>query len=206
MQMFKFPGAMATFNSRRWGPLAVESQFFSQAADGDLVVQIGRPFEQERPMVRINSECVFAETFASDFCDCADQLNAAMDIMTAAGCGILFYLRYDGRGAGLSAKVKATALEQSGIDTYESRCQIGVPPESRNFEEIAEYLKNHGVEKITLLTNNPDKIADIAKHGIDVEARPLYIENPNDNIDALYKTKVEKFGHIIPGYRFGKVH
>ena len=204
MKTFKFAGATTTFNSKVWGPVTAESQFFSPARDGDLVIHFGTPFVSERSLVRINSECVFAETFASDFCDCADQLHAAMDQLRASGAGLLFYLRYDGRGAGLSAKVAATAWEQAGMDTFDSRNHIGVPPESRSFKKIAQYLRGHGITKITLLTNNPDKTAQLRDCGIDVESAPLYVENPNEHIEKLYQTKVAKFGHIIPGYGNGK--
>ena len=201
MNIFKFPGAKTTLNSKRWGNITAESQFLSPASDGDLVISFGNPTEIDRPLVRINSECVFAEVFASDFCDCADQLHMAMDILKEEGDGILFYLRFDGRGAGLSAKVAATELEQSGMDTFDSRNHIGVPPESRDFSKIAMYLKDRGITKIRLLTNSPDKISHLIKHGIDVQAIPIYVKEPNNHIKKLYETKTDKFGHDIPGYK-----
>jgi len=196
----RFVGSKTTFNSRKWGKLEVESVSFTPASDGDMVVYIGEPLKEERPLVRIHCECIFAEVFDSDFCDCADQLVLAMNILKREKNGILFYLRFDGRGAGLSAKIKATSLEMDGKDTFESRVEIGVAPEGRNFSNIALFLLNRGVRKITLLTNNPIKISDLVNNGIDVETKPLIIDNPNKNIEKLYHTKVNKFNHTINGY------
>lgn len=194
----KFIGARTPLNSRVWGKMIVESASFTPASDGDLVVFFGEEKNKvERPVVRIHSECVFAEVFDSDFCDCADQLYYAMDYLCKTN-GILFYLRFDGRGAGLSAKVKATELEMQGIDTYNSRVMIGVPPEGRDFSPIADYLLSHGIRKITLLTNSPDKFGDLVRKGIDVETLPLYVDSPNENVQKLYDTKVKKFKHLIP--------
>ena len=193
-----FLGSRASFHSRTWGDLTVESASFTPASDGDLVVFFGNVNNEERPVVRIHSECVFGEVFDSDFCDCADQLYYALDYLKDKN-GILFYLRFDGRGAGLSAKVKATDLEQKGMDTFESRITIGVPPEGRDFSPIADYLLSKNIRKISLLTNNPDKFQPLIERGIDVKTVPLIVDNPNPNVIKLYKTKVKKFNHIIPG-------
>ena len=193
----RFIGSKASFHSRIWGDLTVESASFTPASDGDLVVFFGESTNTERPVIRIHSECVFGEVFDSDFCDCADQLYYAMDYLKNHN-GILFYLRFDGRGAGLSAKVKATDLEQKGMDTYDSRVEIGVLPEGRDFSLVADYLKSHNIKKVSLLTNNPDKCKPLIECGIDVEAIPLLIYNPNINVRKLYETKAQKFNHIIP--------
>lgn len=193
----KFLGSRATITSRTWGELTVEAASFTPASDGDLVVIIGDPFRQEIPLVRIHSECVFAEVFDSDLCDCADQLKLAMNQLIHNKHGLLFYLRFDGRGAGLAAKVKATALEIQGVDTYESRVHIGVPPEGRDFKKIGEYLKQHGFSKIRLLTNNPIKGENLNQVGLIVDYEPLIVENPSEKVRKLYKTKAEKFNHKI---------
>jgi len=197
----KYVGSQTSMNSKKWGKLKLESASFTPASDGDMVVYIGDPFTKDRPLVRIHSVCLFSEVFDSNFCDCAEQLNLAMEILKREGDGILFYLRFDGRGAGLSAKIKATSLEMEGIDTFESRVQIGVAPEGRNFSEIALFLLKKGITKITLLTNSPTKIGDLVNNGIDVEIKPLVINNSNENVEKLYYTKVNKFNHNIQGYK-----
>jgi GTP cyclohydrolase II len=194
----QFVGSKASINSRSWGKLIVESVSFTPASDGDLVVLLGSPFEQDCPLVRIHSECVFSEIFDSDFCDCGDQFRLAMNRLTREANGILFYLRFDGRGAGLAAKVKATALEMEGSDTYESRIRIGVSPEGRDFSSIGLYLQQRGIKKIRLLTNNPTKGMSLEKTGINVTYEPLLVTNPNDNVRKLYHTKATKFSHRIP--------
>ena len=193
-----FLGSRATINSRTWGTLTMESVSFTPATDGDLVVIIGKPFKQKTPLIRIHSECVFAEVFDSDLCDCADQLRLALKRLTDNGHGLLFYLRFDGRGAGLAAKVKATALELEGMDTYESRVRIGVAPEGRDFKNIGAYLRKHGVSKIRLLTNNPMKGKGLEQAGLALEYESLLVDMPSEKIRKLYKTKAERFSHNIP--------
>src|SRR5258708_187373 len=112
----RFLGSTAQFDSRRWGRITTESVTFTDAIDGDLAVYFGQPFTTPDPLVRIHSECVFAEVLDSDLCDCADELRMALELLSREGNGILLYLRLDGRGAGLAAKVKATALEVEGLD------------------------------------------------------------------------------------------
>lgn len=193
-----FIGATATFKSHKWGVLKVESVSLTDAIDGDLVVYFGAPFDQMSPLIRIHSECVFAEVFKSNFCDCAEQLQIALNRLKREKNGILFYLRMDGRGAGLSAKVKATDLEIQGMDTFESRVVIGVSPDNRDYSCIGDFLKEKGVKKIRLMTNNPDKINGIKQAGIEVQIVPLLVDSCNPNIRKLYKTKADKFHHFIP--------
>jgi GTP cyclohydrolase II len=195
-------GAQTRISSRSWGKLTAESVKLTPASDGDLAVYIGTPLKDDKPLVRIHSECVFGEALESTFCDCAEQFRLAMRRLCNEGSGILFYLRFDGRGAGLAAKVKATALEMNGIDTYESRVAIGVKPEGRDFKPIGEFLLSKGIHAIRLLTNNPDKAGDIRDLGIEVDVERLIVRNPNKFVKALYKTKRSRFGHDIPSEVF----
>jgi GTP cyclohydrolase II len=194
----KFVGSSAEFNSRRWGRVTAESVIFTDAIDGDLAIYFGSPFATPDPLVRIHSECVFAEAFDSDLCDCADQLRMALDRLQHEGHGILLYLRLDGRGAGLAAKVKATALEVAGADTYDSRVSIGVPPEGRDFSNIGEFLRTKGLRSVRLLTNNPVKIDGLANAGLNVTAVPLIAPRTGPNVRKLMKTKAQRFSHRIP--------
>ena len=194
----KFLEAKATITSSKWGFLTMEAASFTPAVDGDLIVHLGKPLEQNEPLVRIHSECLFGDVFHSTFCDCGRQLEMALDRMHHEGNGLLFYLRFDGRGAGLAAKVSATALEVAGTDTYESRMAIGVPPEGRDFTGIARYLQGKGIHKIRLLTNNPQKSEDLSRNGIEVDVIPLLIESPDEDVRRLYRTKALKFHHSIP--------
>ncbi|MEP7011293.1 MAG: GTP cyclohydrolase II RibA [Acidobacteriota bacterium] len=198
MDLRTFLHSQASFKTKKWGNITVESVSLTEAVDGDLAVYFGAPFSQLEPLVRIHSECVFGEIFGSELCDCAQQLEMALGRLKAEKHGILLYLRIDGRGAGLSAKVKATDLETQGIDTYDSRMQIGVAPEGRDFSRIGDFLKKKGVEAVRLMTNNPDKISGVSGAGIVVNTEPLVIDTSNPNIRQLYATKAKKFRHMIP--------
>jgi len=193
-----FIGSRTKLMSRTWGSLTIEAATFSAAADGDLVIEVGMPSPTSELLLRIHSECVFAEVFDSDLCDCADQLEHAMKRLTIAGNGMLIYLRLDGRGAGLAAKVKATALEIEGVDTFLSREKIGVPPEGRDFRSIGTYLRERGFARIRLLTNNPLKVRGLQSAGLEVETEPLLVTEPSAKVRQLYRAKAEKFGHTIP--------
>jgi GTP cyclohydrolase II len=193
----RFVGASSRLPSRTWGELSVTSIDFTDAVDGDLMVVIGEPDRVERPLVRVHSECVFAEVFDSALCDCADQLHMALARIRKEGHGVLFYLRLDGRGAGLAAKVRATALEINGMDTYDSRVHIGVAPESRSFTKIGEKLLGMGLRRIRLMTNNPGKAADLRAAGIEVVVEALKVEDGDENIRRLYATKAQRFGHTL---------
>lgn len=194
----QFIGARTPLPSNKWGMLAVEAASFSPAADGDLVVEVGEISPAEELLLRIHSECVFGEVFASTLCDCGAQLDLAMVRLLQEGSGMLIYLRFDGRGAGLSAKVKATALEVAGTDTFSSREAIGVAPESRDFGPIGEYLVARGFRRIRLLTNNPLKVKGLSDAGLIVEAEPLLVSGPSKAVKQLYRAKRERFGHSIP--------
>jgi GTP cyclohydrolase II len=195
-----FVGSTATIESKKWGTLLVESASFTPALDGDLIIHVGRPFEQNEPIVRLHSICTFSEIFQSDLCDCGEQLELAMARLKHEGHGLLFYLRFEARGVGLAAKVKATDLEVKGMDTYSSRVAVGVPPENRQFTEIGKYLYDRGVRRVRLLTNNPLKIAGIADAGIVVTPEPLIVVDPNEKVRDLLNTKAQKFNHNLPGY------
>lgn len=197
-RMYKnFIGEKTTLTSRTWGEVTIESAEFTDAIDGDLVLTKGSPYSHTAPLVRIHSECVFAEVFDSSLCDCADQMHMALAQICKEDCGIFYYLRLDGRGAGLSAKVKATCLEVNGLDTHDSRIEIGVPPDSRDYLKIAEHLSRNGIKRIRLLTNNPEKSKTLEDRGIHVETIGLQVTSPNDEVAKLYRTKAKKFGHSV---------
>lgn len=193
-----FLGATASIPSHTLGELTVEAASFTDAIDGDLIVHFGKPFEQAAPLVRIHSECVFAQVLGSSLCDCAEQLHMALRRLREERHGLLFYLRLDGRGAGLAAKVKATALEVAGVDTYESRIQIGVAPEGREFSAIGRYLAQRGVRRVRLLTNNPEKAAGLRNAGLEVATERLIVEPSSEAMQRLYQTKRDRFHHDIP--------
>ncbi len=197
-----FEGSTTSVPTRKHGVVFVESAYFSGAIDGDMVVYFGSPNTFDCPLVRIHSECVFAEVFGSELCDCKDQLDLVYERFKLEKHGILIYLRIDGRGEGLSAKVKATELEVNGTDTFESRLSIGVDPDSRSFSAVGKYLEKKGFKKIRLLSNNPDKVKGVENAGIEVIQESLIIDTNNPEIRKLYSTKAKRFRHMIPDHYF----
>lgn len=150
-------------------------------------------------LVRIHSECLTGDVFSSLRCDCRDQLSAAIQRITEEGRGILVYLRQEGRGIGLANKIQAYALQDQGLDTVDANLHLGLPVDGRDYRIAASILRQEGTSKIRLLTNNPQKIADLEAGGIDVVERiPLQIP-PGPNNRRYLQTKAERLGHLFDG-------
>jgi 3,4-dihydroxy 2-butanone 4-phosphate synthase / GTP cyclohydrolase II len=164
-----------------------------------MAVTIGDLNTVQTPLARVHSECLTGDVFGSHRCDCGDQLQAALERLAAEGCGVLLYLRQEGRGIGLGNKIKAYALQDQGLDTVEANHQLGFPIDARSYDTAALMLHDLGVSAVRLLTNNPDKISGLQKHGIDVVQRvPHEVAFHQENIHYL-QTKVCKMGHQLTG-------
>ncbi len=160
-----------------------------------LAVVIGDPRKQTAPYVRIHSSCVTGDVFGSLRCDCGSQLHKAIEIIEAAGGGAIVYLSQEGRGIGIANKLRAYALQDTGLDTVEANEALGFAPDERDFALAATILNMLELKRITLLTNNPEKVAGVSAHGITVEKRaPLVVEiNPHN--EKYLGTKALKLGH-----------
>ena len=152
----------------------------------------------EKPvMVRVHSECLTGDVFGSRRCDCGAQLHAAMRQIASEGCGVILYLRQEGRGIGLSNKIKAYALQDEGLDTVEANQRLGFKEDLRDYGIGAQILADLGLHELRLMTNNPRKIVGISGYGLEVVDRvPLQIPAHEDNQRYL-KTKAEKLGHLL---------
>jgi GTP cyclohydrolase II len=147
--------------------------------------------------VRVHSRCLTGDTLTSLRCDCRDQLEASLRYLEYKKCGMLIYLDQEGRGIGLSNKIRAYALQDQGMDTVEANVHLGFGEDLRDYGVAAQILKHFGVTRIALLTNNPKKIADLKRHGITIVKRiPLVIKSNKYNSKYL-ETKKEKMNHII---------
>jgi 3,4-dihydroxy 2-butanone 4-phosphate synthase/GTP cyclohydrolase II len=149
------------------------------------------------PLVRIHSECLTGDVLGSRRCDCGAQLAEATALINKEGCGVILYLRQEGRGIGLENKLRAYALQEQGRDTVEANVALGFQPDERDFAVGAHMLLALGASKIRLMTNNPRKIATMERHGVSVIERVPIIAPP-DTCSAQYlATKREKLGHMF---------
>lgn len=148
-------------------------------------------------LVRIHSKCLTGDTFSSLRCDCHDQLVASLIKIGKAPAGALVYLNQEGRGIGLINKIKAYALQETGLDTVQANEQLGFAADSRNYHIAAEILRDLQIKQILLLTNNPDKAYQLRKSGITI-MKCVPLEIPPNPVDQKYlKTKKQKLGHKL---------
>jgi len=176
-----------------------EHMALSVGLDGDLEASGERTAIEEPIWVRVHSECLTGDVFGSMRCDCGAQLAQAMDFLAKKGCGVLVYLRQEGRGIGLAAKLKAYELQDEGLDTVEANNALGLPADLREYGIGAQILHFLGVRRMRLLTNNPKKIHGLGGHGLEVvEQTPLEIAPNPINLRYL-RTKRDKLGHTLEG-------
>ena len=148
-------------------------------------------------LVRMHSECLTGDTLGSLRCDCGQQLMAAMERIEKEGCGVIVYLRQEGRGIGLMNKLKAYALQEQGMDTVEANRHLGFKADLREYGTGAQILKDFGLSQLRLLTNNPRKIVGIDGYGLHVVERVALATEPHAHNINYLKTKKDKLGHYL---------
>ena len=152
---------------------------------------------QKNVLVRVHSECLTGDVFGSRRCDCGPQLQQAMKQVSAAGCGVILYMRQEGRGIGLGPKIQAYKLQEKGLDTVEANQKLGFGMDLREYGLGAQILCDLGLQTIRLLTNNPKKIVGLEGYGLQVvEQLPIRVK-PNPHNERYLKTKREKLGHLL---------
>jgi 3,4-dihydroxy 2-butanone 4-phosphate synthase / GTP cyclohydrolase II len=157
----------------------------------------GEPDPETPTLVRVHSECMTGDLFHSLRCDCGEQLDAALQAIEKNGCGVLLYMRQEGRGIGLVNKLKAYQLQDDGADTVEANHRLGFGADLREYGIGAQILRDIGVRKIELMTNNPRKLVGLEGYGIQLMGRvPLEME-PNARNLRYLKTKKDKMGHLL---------
>lgn len=148
--------------------------------------------------VRVHSECITSEVFGSLKCDCKEQLEAAQAELGRRRFGVVLYLRQEGRGIGLSNKIRAYALQARGADTVDANRLLGLPDDARQYDVAAAMLRELGVESIVLMTNNPEKVEALRALGVAVESQLPVIVHPNPNSLGYLETKRLRMRHALP--------
>jgi GTP cyclohydrolase II len=162
-----------------------------------VALMAGPPPAGSIPMVRIHSQCLTGDVFASVRCDCRDQLHTSMQLISQAGFGVLVYQQQEGRGIGLINKIRAYELQDQGLDTVSANQELGFKADQREYRMPAEILKYLGFRSIRLLSNNPEKVRALEKEGVQVQQRiPLEI-TPNSSTRDYLRIKKEKLGHFL---------
>ncbi len=169
----------------------------SQGAEHSLL-SIGLANRTNTPLVRIHSECLTGDAFGSLKCDCGPQLQASMARIQQEGCGAILYMRQEGRGIGLEAKIRAYALQDRGLDTLDANLALNLPADAREYDFSALMLKKAGVEHVRLMTNNPLKVEGLRTNGITVEERLPHITGRCKTNSHYLSTKAKRMGHLIP--------
>lgn len=167
------------------------------ASETAVVLVRGKPRPGRVPLVRLHSQCLTGDVFASLRCDCREQLEMALAQVGASDYGFIIYEPQEGRGIGLMNKLQAYELQDNGSDTVEANRQLGFEADMRQYTLAAGILQHYGVKSVRLLSNNPDKIQALESSGITVQERVPIEASPNRASERYLKTKREKMGHLL---------
>ena len=179
-----------------WG-LFNHSIYHDSTGKEHVLMSLGSFSADDIPLVRIHSECLTGDVFESLRCDCGAQLKQSLHLLKQEGAGVLIYLRQEGRGIGLTEKIKAYGLQDQGLDTVEANHALGHATDLRRYDVAIKMLQDLGITKVRLLTNNPIKINYLEQRGITVIHCPLLVEINKHN-KRYQQSKAQKLGHLIP--------
>ena len=162
-----------------------------------IVVAKGDVVQGESVLTRLHSSCVTGDVLGSLRCDCGPQLRKSLQMIEKEGLGLLLYMQQEGRGIGLTNKIRAYMLQDAGSDTYEANIDLGFKPDERQYELAAAMLSRLGLRSVRLLTNNPDKIRELESFGVAIKERIPLETRPNKYNRAYLQTKKNRFGHLF---------
>ena len=162
-----------------------------------LAISIG-DLNVDKPILsRIHSQCITGESFFSLRCDCRYQLTESLNQIAKKGLGVIFYLQQEGRGIGLSNKIRAYNLQDKGLDTVEANHQLGFEEDERSYETVSSMISFLGIKKIDLMTNNPKKIDALKSYGVIINQRVPLSTDTNKHNKKYISTKIKKLGHLL---------
>jgi 3,4-dihydroxy 2-butanone 4-phosphate synthase/GTP cyclohydrolase II len=172
---------------------------FRDVVTGEEIVALTNGvLDPMRPtLVRLHSQCLTGDVFHSVKCDCGRQLKQAMKMIEEEACGVIVYQQQEGRGIGLMNKIRAYALQDEGQDTVEANISLGFEPDLREYRACVAVIKELGIRRVRLLSNNPDKVAAVEAAGLEVVERVSIEIEPDESALNYLKTKKEKLGHLL---------
>ena len=180
-----------------WGSFRILG-FQSLVSDEQFVVLTRGALDPETPtLVRIHSQCLTGDVFGSAKCDCGQQLQAAMRLVAAAGRGVIVYQQQEGRGIGIINKIRAYGLQDMGADTIEANERLGLPVDSRIYDQCCEILRGLGLRRVRFMSNNPEKVRAAESGGLEVVERISLPVRPHFSMRRYLRTKRERMGHFI---------
>jgi GTP cyclohydrolase II len=181
----------------RFGNFRIVAFFNNRDGKEHVALVHGDILGRENVLTRLHSECLTGDALGSLRCDCRDQLGFALQRISAESCGILLYMRQEGRGIGLLNKIRAYSLQDGGLDTVDANLALGFRDDERDYAVAAHMLASLTVRSVQLLTNNPKKVSELEKHGIKISQRIPHVIPANEHNRFYLETKANRSGHYI---------
>ena len=181
----------------RFGPFRIVAFWNNRDGKEHVAMVHGDVVGASEVAVRLHSECLTGDVMGSLRCDCRDQLTEGLAAIRREECGVLLYLRQEGRGIGLINKIRAYALQERGLDTVEANLALGFRDDERDYAVAAHMLYSLDLRSVQLITNNPEKIRQLTQHGVKVAGRIPHVIPPNEHNRFYLETKARRSGHFI---------